>query len=134
MLQFARWRFALVALMALGGVTSAFAQHGGSLSVHAAHSLRANDPIYTLYDLMEPMWNAPPGKSRDDEACAIREQIKERVRAVALRPTPEHAAMIRTANALEEACIADKEKDVEQEIDRLSRLFYRARISRIINR
>jgi len=56
-------------------------------------------------------------------------EILERVRALATRPIPEFAAMIRSSIALKEACDDEQEAIVDREIDRISSLFYRARIA-----
>lgn len=124
----------ILACVSLLHAAAGLAQPAEETGEAAARSVRANDPVYAFYDLMEPLWNAPPGISRDGEACGVMAEIRTRVRAMAVRPTPENAAMLRSAASIEEACAAGQAQRVDQEIDRLSHLFYRSRISRMINR
>lgn len=128
-----RWtgRVALALLML--SASSAFAQeHGNRPTGDATERKSHNDAVYSLYDLMSGLWNAPPGGTRAAEACDVNGEIMERVRKLATRPIPEYAAMIRSSIALKQACDDNLDSSVNREIDQIGILFYRSRIARMV--
>lgn len=91
----------------------------------AAHHPKAGPAAIALHDLMEPLWHAQPGATRTAKACAMADEIKQRVKAAATRPIPENAAILNSAQALETACTARNDAGASEEIDRLHQLFYK---------
>lgn len=113
-------------LFLLFSATAASAQSDAGGKSHAGmHHPKASEAAVALHDLMEPLWHSAPGASRNARACGMTMAIKDRVRAAASRPAPENQAMVRAAQALEDACAAKNEAGIGEEIDRMHQLFYK---------
>ena len=116
---------AVMMLLAMSAsVHGAQAEPGGT-SHAGMHHPKASEAAIALHDLMEPLWHSAPGPSRNARACGMTQEIKVRARAAASRPAPENAAMIRAADAVDEACKARNDAAISAEIDRMHELFYK---------
>ncbi len=118
-------QFAVILFLMLSATAASAQSDGGGKSHAGMHHPKASEAAIALHDLMEPLWHSAPGASRNAKACGITQEIKARVKAAASRPAPENAAMVRAAQALEEACAAKNEAGIGGEIDRMHQLFYK---------
>lgn len=114
---------ALLAVM-LSGSGLAQDRHGDG-APHDAHHPTANAGLMAFHALMEPLWHAEPGKATNDRACQQADEVIVRAKAAALRPSTDHAALIRAAHALRKACDDGKEADVESVLALLHGVFHR---------
>jgi hypothetical protein len=118
-------QFAAILLLIFSATAASAEADSGGKSHAGMHHPQASEAAIALHDLMESLWHSAPGASRNAKACGMTKDIKERVKAAATRPVPESAAMIRAAQALEDACTAKNDSGASQEIDRMHQLFYK---------
>lgn len=96
-----------------------------AMAQDAGHHPRADAPLMAFHELMEPLWHAIPGPDTNARACRTAGEIVVRARAAAVRPTPDHGALIVAAEALTTACAGGEAARIGSELDRLHRLFHK---------
>lgn len=113
------------ALAAAVVLASAPATAQSSAGHGADHHPRTDAPLAAFHELMEPLWHEPPGAAVNARACGVAAEIVSGARATALRPSPDHAALITSAQSLQRACAVHDEAAVGAELVRLHALFHR---------
>ena len=110
-----------VLLIALGIATSAIAEerHNGN------HHPTGNAPLMAFHDLMEPLWHAPPGKQTSARGCTQADEIIRRAKEAAVRPSPDHAALVNAAQTLKKNCTDQRLDEVQKGLDQLHGIFHR---------
>lgn len=97
----------------------------GSHGSHESHHPTANEPLMAFHELMEPLWHAAPGKETNARACKLAGEIIVRAKAAATRPSPDHAALIQSAETLKRNCGDGGDPAITVTLDQLHGAFHR---------